>query len=344
MKRLRKIIISVVFISLVLGTLVPVSYTLRAVEINTKGFNYKELRRRIAGFYAEPDDSVDVVVIGSSAVYRFVNNPYLWEQEQVTSYNYSFPSCSIYLIEDLIDEVKKTQSPKVIILDARKYIMTDHGSVVKDSAQLILKNMKYTDARYRIVNRVYDDPVDRFSNYFDISIYHSKWQKVTWQTLDYADNERQDPMKGWHNIKEVKDVQEIIVPEVTEEKPLNEDAEVALRSVLEKCQEEDITVLMLNTPWKMDEEFQKESNYMKRIVEEYGFNYLDMNPLKDEMGLDFSTDYYDRKHVNVWGSEKVTKYLGEYLTSHYDLESDHNEEIVESWNSAVKHYRKDLEE
>ena len=35
-------------------------------------------RTKLTGFYAEEDESLDIVGLGSSALYRYVNAPLLW--------------------------------------------------------------------------------------------------------------------------------------------------------------------------------------------------------------------------------------------------------------------------
>lgn len=78
---------------------------------------------------------MDVVVVGGSGVYRYVNNPHLWRSEGITSYNLGFSSLSIYLVEDLIDELSKTQSPEEVIVDARKFLSTETEEIDAVKAQ-----------------------------------------------------------------------------------------------------------------------------------------------------------------------------------------------------------------
>ena len=76
----------------------------------------------------------------------------------------------------------------------------------------------------------------------------------------------------------------------------------------------------------------------------------------DEIGLDFSTDFYDYGgHVNALGEGKCTEFLRQYLDSHYELPDRRSVQGYESWDSAWELYqqkqseaeascRKDIEE
>lgn len=333
MKTLKRVMIIALFVILFVTLLVPLSYTLRPLE----GEN-KEVRERITGFYAEEKDSLDVVMVGSSGLFRYVDTPYLWKQEGLTSYNFTFPSLSIYLIEDLIDEVHKSQSPELLVIDMRKFLFTNNKKISKVRSQFALNNVNYSPLRCRMVNRVFNDPKERISYYFDIAVYHDGWENVTLENLKYADNKEEHALKGFRIIDVARQYEPINVSGVDGMTAISGDAEEALRSLLKKCKEENLEVLFLTTPWPITEKEQKKSNYIGSIIEEYDYQYLDMNPIKDEIGIDCSTDFYEEKHVNVYGAEKVTAYLGEYIRDNYEFTRVHDESVVESWNKAAEEY------
>lgn len=334
----KKLIGIVLFFLLAFGILVPISYMLRPVD-NSNG----EIRRRITGFYAEKEDSLNAVVLGSSAVYRYVNNPLLWEESQITSYNFAVPGLSIFTLENLIDEVEKTQSPELYIIDVRKFILTEDTDFKKRRFQQLVSNLKYSKNRCDLIDKMIENPLERIYYYFDIMIYHDNWEKLTKESLEYMDNERSHVLKGWSNIKSTESIGEVDVSDVTEEIPLSETAEQTLRSLLEKCKKEGKEVLMLATPWKISEENQKKSNYTKSLTEEYGYTYLDMNQCIQELEIDFSSDFYNKRHANAKGAKKVTEYLAVYLQEHCSFSKVEDEAVVESWNAAAEKNREQLD-
>lgn len=338
MNHLKRLAGILLFLLLAFGILIPISYMLRPVD-NANG----EVRRRITGFYAEEEESLQVVILGSSAVYRYVNNPLLWEESQITSYNFAVPGLSIFTLENLVDEVEKTQSPELYIIDARKFLLTENRDFKKRRFQQLVSNLKYSKNRCDIIDKMIENPLERLYYYFDIMIYHDNWEELTKESLEYMDNERIHELKGWSNIKSEVPIDESDVTEVTEEAPLSETAEQSLRSLLEKCQREGKEVLMLATPWKISKENQKKSNYAKRLTEEYGYTYLDMNQYGEELGIDFSSDFYNKRHANAKGAKKVTEYLAVYLKEHYSFSEVEKEVVEESWNQAAKKNRKELE-
>ena len=71
---------------------------------------------------------------------------------------------------------------------------------------------------------------------------------------------------------------------------------------------------------------------------ENGHTFLDMNQYFDEIGIDFNTDYYDKSHMNLVGSEKVSNFFGNYLLNNYNLDLSQEKNISENWNSKYKNY------
>jgi hypothetical protein len=57
-------------------------------------------------------------------------------------------------------------------------------------------------------------------------------------------------------------------------------------------------------------------------------DYIDFNVLKDEIGIDWSQDTGDAgDHINIYGCEKTTRYLIDYLNENYDL-PDHRLRMI----------------
>lgn len=65
----KRLIQSIVFIGIFLLALIPVSYIVR-----TNG----DVKDRFSGFYAEKEDTLDIVMIGSSPVFPYYSTPKLW--------------------------------------------------------------------------------------------------------------------------------------------------------------------------------------------------------------------------------------------------------------------------
>ena len=337
MKIFKRILGTVIFIGIGIMLFMSISYLLRPMQNDF-------YRKKVTGFYAEEKDTLDIVAFGSSALYRYLNTPYLWREFELTSYNVSTPSQSIHMVEDLIDEVLKTQSPQLIVVEARKFLMTDDKSDNSERFCFVHDNMKYSWNRIELINSVLDDWSERINAYFDIIVYHDGWENITIDNLLCMDNKNTHELKGWTNIDTVKKVAVPKIKKDIEPSPIPEVSEEVVISLMEKCKKENIELLFVSTPWEINEKNQARSKYLEGLVEEYGFKFLDCNLYLEECELDFSRDFYNKRHTNLVGSEKVTKFVGNYIMENYNLDTEHSEEVTADWNEMLELYNIQSEE
>lgn len=337
MKKTKKILGTIVFLAIGIVIFVHVSYLLRPTVADFR-------RSRLSGFYAEEEDSLDIVALGSSSLYRYLDNPYLWENYGFTSYNLATPRQSILFTDNLVDELKKTQDPQLVVVEIRQFITSKNEKSNSDRFSLLYDNMKYSWNRIKIINKAFDTWQERISAYFDIIAYHDTWEDVTYSNMKYMDNVNPHKYKGWDNIGAIEKLEEPEICEDPEPMPISEFAEKQLIELMEKCRNEKVEVLFVATPWQISEENQRKNCYIGNLVEEYGFKFLDCNQHYDEMGLDFEKDFYNAKHTNTYGADKVTKLIGDFILENYDLNVTHSQEVTDDWNEMLERYHTDLKE
>ena len=52
------------------------------------------------------------------------------------------------------------------------------------------------------------------------------------------------------------------------------------------------------------------------------------------VGYDYKTDFSDGSHLNIYGAEKTTAYMGEYLTERYEFEDHRGDERYHLWDEC----------
>ena len=106
-----------------------------------------------------------------------------------------------------------------------------------------------------------------------------------------------------------------------------------------------MNALFIVSPNTMTEEKQAQYNYIADIVEEGGYRFLNLNDYYEEIGVDFSTDFYDYGgHANAIGAEKCSRFLGEYLKENYDFEDKRGQAAYASWDEAYEEWSRRNEE
>lgn len=325
---------AIVFLSIFIFILVHLTYVIR-----TNG----DVKDIFNGFYSEEEDTLDVIMIGSSPVYPFYSGPKLWGEYGITCYPLSShvqrPSAALPLLK----EAYKTQSPQVVVFEMRMYTMED-GRMEDNMAYArgVTDNMKYSLNRIYAINRLVTEPKDRYTYYFDIFKYHSNWKTMILpEQIACFWYEKANPLKGFAIRDEVGPLEKERIPvctDLTDSLKIPAEQEERLYELLDFLKEKDQQALFIVSPYREEETEQKMFNYMKKIIQSYGYDFVNMNEHYEEIGIDFETDYYDYGgHVNILGAEKCTAYLAKLLEP-YQIKDKRGQEKYHSWDQAYQYY------
>ena len=111
---------------------------------------------------------------------------------------------------------------------------------------------------------------------------------------------------------------------VTEATEIPENSMEYLEKIIQLCQENGAEFVMFAIPYGIETD---QARYDRRqginltletYLEEQGIPFLFYQ--KDiDAGIDFSTDFRDKTHLNTYGAEKISSHLGKWLRETYQL-------------------------
>ena len=274
---------------------------------------------KVKGFYAEEENTLDVVFIGSSQMYADMAPAVLFHEYGITSYDFCANEQPLWISYYYIKEAFKRQNPKVIVLD----VFTVYGDDYEDEGVTHIN----LDDLPMSVNKILAirDSVPagmRYSYYFPLAKYHNTWTDFYEGKAEFAFYEEKDPYKGYSPFVFAAEYGESADAEVvnqTETEPIPERAELWLRKIIALCREEKVPLVLIKTP-NGNPERQKLYNSVEILAEETGTPFLNMNVLLD-----------GQAHVNVLQAEKISLLMGEYLTSHYEFEDKRQNPDYAGW-------------
>ena len=340
---IKRAIALCVFLFLVCQTVLHLTYLFR----NTGWSRYN-----LSGFYSEPQNSLDVVFIGGSNVFRYWNPVLAYEEAGFTSYNYAVEFGTPLLIE-AVEDIRRYQEPRLFVVDPRHFLSRywENASTIGyynqlDSQDITPERLRAV-AYYRTVSTSGRGAV---SSLFDLIYYHSHLSALSSQEhWMFSDDNRNDiSMSSYGSAKGF-----ILFSPTFQQNPFSNDfgkmlvndaeallpgSEKALRDFFTYCQKHNVPVLFAESPFVFTEQDIKESNAIAGIAAEYGIPFINTNFYTNEMGLDYTIDFYDGSHVNLLGAEKYTAYLTAYLEENYVLPDHRDDSRFYPWRDAVSEY------
>lgn len=306
-------------------------------------------------FYKEAKDSLDLVMIGSSTVRDGFIPAEAYKQQGITSHSIVSSPTHLEVIEIAIDEVARTQKPKVVYVDlnglnnqtkanAQTFVKDYYSSMPDDDETKEVKKK----LREKYTYLVSDDVWEPFSG------HNSFRQQIYWESFVYN---KQFYTKGYNPQKGVKEAK---VCEVDPDKtlPLSDDAKTYLEEILEICKKyPNINFIFGQMPRYLSDEIASfdmyqinsplDAMYMVRSakarVEECGYKFVDFSSLdflENTLKLDPKKDQYDAEHLNHRGAYKFTTYFSQYLIDEYFKEKPtHTKEVEDDYEKCYVKYK-----
>ncbi len=240
------------------------------------------------GYLGEPENSLDVLILGDSIPKFSVIPTELWNKWGMTSYICAGAGSRFPKTLENAERFFETQSPKVVLLDANQL----YGRI-KPGAALKL----WLERRFPLLR------------------YHDNWKKVSprrmlrpvHMTTVYWE-------KGYHICKLIEPTEALthMQPDDGAEMPPEKNLRY-LERLMKLCQAHGARLVITSPPTTKVMTMARH-NGLKLLTEQYGLLYWNLNLCLEEMKFDWSKNTADcGEHLNYWGAVKVTRALGRRL-------------------------------
>ena len=270
--------------------------------------------------YRQPDDSIDVLAVGTSLAYAGINTNVLWEEYGIAAYDLCSAEQPFWVSYYTLREVLKTQRPKVILLDAKPAIYTRDYSK-RGRTILSTFGIRGIENRIGAILACVEKSRDALGYILGLPEVHSNYSKLTANDFVFPpDNgSRGASWKGYIESDQVEHHQKPSLVFNTVWRNMNDREEEYARKIFELAQEEGITVLLLGLPNPDYANDHMYYNALWAVAEEYGVHGINYNDPGIRFGLRYSSDFADWQHLNVKGSVTFSRKLGEDLKMLFDL-------------------------
>lgn len=274
----------------------------------------------VSGIQAEPENSIDVLVVGDSLVLNGYLPHEAWHECGYTSYVLSTLGQKLPDGNTILHLALHNQRPTVILFEAEP----------------VMAGTTFDDVLLSATCRVF--PVFR---------YHSRWRELT--SVDFTLQQQEYKRSPYHGCKPEHASEPVSKRTLAAYmKPALEWASIDAFSgwyfeqMLGYCRSVGATPVLFSAPCPKEWSMAKH-NAMSAWAEEHNLDYYDLNLATDEIGIDWETDFTDGgEHLNVRGATKMTLYLGKLLDEYYKLPDHRNNESYALWDEDYEMLHEDI--
>ena len=292
------------------------------------------------GEYYEDKSSHDLLILGDCEAYENISPVALWKEYGITSWirgsaQQLIPQ-SYYLLEDTL----RYETPKAVLLSVSA--MQQIEQVSETYNRMTLDGMRWSGAKLMAIQNTMMPEEHLIEYVFPLLRFHSRWSDLSQDDLRYFFHGEPATHNGYYLRADVRPAGEF--PE--ERRVRNPEFEAKgyeyLDKIRELCEKKGIKLMLFKAPSLYPVWHEEWNIQIEDYAGTYGIPYI--NALEDieKIGIDFDTDTYDGGlHMNVYGAEKVSSYLGPRLLE-AGLQDHRNEpELAVLWKEKENRYEAD---
>jgi len=259
------------------------------------------------GILGEQDHTIDVLILGDSESYSSIIPLKIWEQQGITTYCCGTASQKLCYSEEFLHKAFRNQSPKIVILETNA----------------IFRDFSFSDML-----------LHKADKYFPVFDYHNRWKSLKAHDLDFSVNYTYNDSTKGYQFTTVTDEASTdgYMKETDHYAPVSARNRSYVESIHAYCEQNGAKLILVSTPSTVNWNTARH-NSIQKMAKELNLDYIDMNLMRNEIPIDWKTDTRDKgDHLNYFGAQKVTSYLGRYLSGTGLLSNHKNDEKYRHWN------------
>ena len=311
---------------LILGTILGIfSYAVHPKN-NKKEYGMRD--QNAHAFYAEPENTLDTIIIGNSEAYSSFSPLEMWHAYGITSY---VSAKGAILMSDayyILKEVLKTQSPKLVIFETDAVFPQKEDQTRRD----------------RTINNVIENesPLIKYHDVWKIQRPENYFAPINYRWQSYSRGQMDDPRTEGYESRNlvVSDGKN----EVYRDGRINYWILKYMDKFVELCREKNIQVLFVTVPNILTTS-KLNSQAIKNYCTSRNIPQIDFSEHPEFINIDWTKDTRDGGvHMNTRGAKKVSLFLGQYIINQYDIKDRRDDkELAKRWDRDYKRYKNEVQ-
>lgn len=270
----------------------------------------KTSRSRMADF-VENTYEKDILFIGTSHISNAIVPMQLWKEHGYSSYICYAGYDDLTRIREILHMSLDYCSPKLVVLDVEDYWEKSDDDVLLKEWHRFQDYFPMRRAKVEAALRLYRSNSKEIL--FPLIAYHDRWKELEEEDFQ-AEYSRYG--KGSIIMDKTEPAENFAVYPDAHSDVADGYGLALLDEFDAECKSLGIDVLYMTVPYTMDFDTQSRFSALESYLTERGCKYL--NLMRENL-VDPNTDFYNDSHLNHSGAAKITTYLGDYISTNYDL-------------------------
>ncbi len=291
----------------------------------------------IREYYDDPEGH-DVIFLGDCEVYENISPVTLWREYGISSYIRGSAQQLIWQSYYILEDTYRYETPGTVVYNVQSMIYGTPQSEAYN--RMTLDGMPLSRAKISAVRASVTEGESIASYIFPLLRYHSRWSELSAEdvkymfrkdTVSYGGYLMQTAVRPMESLPAVKPLDDYTLPDISFE---------YLGKMAALCKEHGSELVLVKSPSLYPHWYDEWDSQIVKYASENGLKYYNFIDRSSETGIDMSTDTYDMgMHLNVYGAEKYSSYLGEILKNECGVPDRRQDAAyADVWNDICARY------
>ncbi|MCI9592799.1 MAG: SGNH/GDSL hydrolase family protein [Lachnospiraceae bacterium] len=288
--------------------------------------------------YYQETTGHELLILGDCEVYENISPVILWEEFGISSYirgsaQQLIPQ-SYYMLKDTL----RREKPKVVLLSVSA--MQESGQTNEAYNRMTMEGLAWSMDKLKVIQETKMEDEYLIEYLFPLLRYHSRWKELTQEDIKYLFHREKVSHNGYYMRADVRPLADFPEPRRKADYRFPQAAQEYLEKIRLLCETEGIQLILMKAPSLYPVWYDQWEEQIQAFAGENNLTYWNCIPAIDQIGLDFQTDTYDGGlHMNVYGAEKLTRYLGKKLREVSTLNDLRQDKVLSAvWKEKAEFY------
>lgn len=327
---------------IIIGTLTVVVSLMALTRLLVPKYMGKVTEGAFIEEYYEDASSHDLLILGDCEAYENISPIRLFSEYGITSWirgsaQQLIPQ-SYYLLEDTL----RYETPEAVILSVSA--MQQIEQVNETYNRMTLDGMKWSGAKLSAIQNTMMPEEHLVEYVFPILRFHSRWSDLGEDDFRYYFKGEPVTHNGYYLRADIRPAGEFPRERRVRNPEFEEKGYEYLNKIRELCEKNGISLILFKAPSLYPVWHDEWNMQIEDYAKTYDIPYINGLQDMEKIGIDFDTDTYDGGlHMNVYGAEKVSDYLGPILRETGLPDHRTDSELMKLWAEKEKRYEAEKE-
>ena len=291
----------------------------------------------ISQYYGEAGGH-DVIFVGDCEVYSNFSPMELYREAGITAYVRGTSQQLIWQSYYVLKETLEYETPKAVVYNVNA--MRYSEPVSEAFNRLTIDKMRWSDEKIGIIQASMTEEEDFLSYVFPILRYHSRFDELTREDIEFLFKEQDNTFNGYMMNKNVLPLENLPARRPLPDYSFGDICWEYLEKMRLLCEENGVELILIKAPSVYPFWYDEYNQQIVDYAAEHGLSFYNFVELAQEIGIDYTTDTYDAGlHMNLSGAEKLSVYFARILAENHGIEDRREDPAVAAvYDEKLKRY------